>query len=212
MKDFVITGGGEVNENTEGCYKCPFVLSSIMGALAERIPQVPDSEGIITGIPQRPLFRYLAEEKYNFPAVRWMEQHPFKVHILNPIPEKVLLPDQSVDYLIWSLAPPFPLHLYRYLSEIHRLLKNKGVFILGFFDAQVMQSQTNGPLQLVHFLPKTLYSTEGLITDLLDSGFQDFSIQQTLFGNLATVHEVHRTVPGYGKGAYVVISAHRYSK
>lgn len=95
------------------------------------------------------------------------------------------------------------------LKEIKRVLKPKGLLIIGFID----KNSPIGELYQRHkedslfYKVATFYSVKEVIVYLKRLHFSDFRFTQTIFNNLKDIKDIEQVVDGYGGGSFVVIVA-----
>jgi SAM-dependent methyltransferase len=94
--------------------------------------------------------------------------------------------------------------------EVRRVLKNGGVFVVGFVDK-------NSPLGRVYqkrrkvnlfYREATFYGTDEVLSLLQRNGFERPGVIQTVFGELSGIVTVQDFKEGYGEGGFVVVRAH----
>jgi ubiquinone/menaquinone biosynthesis C-methylase UbiE len=93
------------------------------------------------------------------------------------------------------------------LSEIYRVLKNKGQVIIGFVNKNSVlgkkyQIKKN---KSMFYKNAVFYSTEEVLSLLENNKFKDFEVKQTLFES----EEFDRIEHGYDKGSFVVVKAYK---
>lgn len=128
--------------------------------------------------------------------------------------EKLPLPDKSYDFALMVTTICFVDDAEKSFSEIRRILKPDGNFIVGFVDK-------NSPLGKLYEKIKeqnqfyryaTFYSTDEVKKLLKKNGFINIEIIQTVFGELAAIHNLQNFKEGYGEGGFVVVSASTIKK
>jgi len=92
-------------------------------------------------------------------------------------------------------------------QEVHRVLKPRGSFVIGFVDR-------DSPLGREYQMKKeksafyrhaTFYSAGEMASHLQKAGFGSFEYRQTLFTPLDVMTEVDPVKEGYGQGSFVVV-------
>lgn len=127
------------------------------------------------------------------------------INVFNGIAEKLPLENQSYDFATMITTVCFLNDIPKAFSEVHRILKPKGTFIIGLIDRSSelgkkyeQQKVSNKFYKDAHF-----HSTQEITRLLADSGFGDFSYWQTIIqpeGN-----KIEQPQEGFGKGSFVVI-------
>jgi len=127
------------------------------------------------------------------------------VKVFDAVAEKLPIEDQSYDFATMVTTDCFLNDIPKAFSEVHRILKPKGEFVIGLIDRNSklgkkyeQQKSTNKFYRDAHF-----HSTEEITERLSQAGFQNFSYWQTLLN--ADDNTIEQPQPGYGKGSFVVI-------
>lgn len=129
------------------------------------------------------------------------------VKVINAVAEKLPIENHSYDFATMVTTICFLNDIPKAFSEVHRILKPGGSFIIGLIDRNSelgkkyeQQKSTNEFYRDAHF------HSAGEITNLLsDSGFANFSYWQTLI--LPGKNQIEQPQPGFGKGSFVVIKS-----
>jgi ubiquinone/menaquinone biosynthesis C-methylase UbiE len=123
--------------------------------------------------------------------------------------EELSLADESYDFALMVTTICFVDDVRKSFSEVKRILKPGGSFIIGLVDK-------NSPLGKIYEKLKeqnkfyrfaTFYATDEIILLLKENGFSNIETVQTVFENLQKIHEVQKFKEGYGEGGFVVIKA-----
>ncbi|MCW8812012.1 MAG: methyltransferase domain-containing protein [Ignavibacteriaceae bacterium] len=151
--------------------------------------------GITEGIEPSTAMGYLA-------LIKGLEVH-------NGIAEELPVEDHSFDFALMVTTICFVDDVRKSFSEVKRILKPGGSFIIGLVDK-------NSPLGKIYEKLKeqnkfyrfaTFYATDEIIMLLKENGFSNIETVQTVFGNLQKIHEVQKFKEGYGEGGFVVVNA-----
>lgn len=123
--------------------------------------------------------------------------------------EELPLEDESFDFALMVTTICFVDDVNKTFSEVRRILKPDGNFIIGLVDKNGPLGKTYEKLkeQNKFYRPATFYSADEVIKLLEENGFSDIEIVQTVFGSLQKIHEVQKFKEGYGEGGFVVINA-----
>jgi hypothetical protein len=94
-------------------------------------------------------------------------------------------------------------------GEVNRILKPNGNFIVGLVDesSPLGRAYTKTKDASRFYRIATFYSVEDVMENLAAGGLRKKDVVQTVFGELASIHEVQTSKPGYGEGGFVVIHA-----
>lgn len=129
------------------------------------------------------------------------------VHVINAKAENLPIENQSCDFATMVTTVCFLNDIPKAFSEVHRILKPGGSFIIGLIDRNSelgkkyeQQKSTNKFYRDAHF-----HSTAEITELLSKSGFVNFSYWQTLIND--GEEQAEQPQPGFGKGSFVVIKA-----
>lgn len=129
------------------------------------------------------------------------------VEVYPGLAEKLPVENQSFDFVTMVTTDCFLENKLVAFSEVHRILKPNGIFILGLIDRMSelgknyeQKKSTNKFYKAAHF-----NSTEELTELLSISGFDHFQYWQTIL--YPELKEVEQPQAYYGKGGFVVIKA-----
>lgn len=175
-------------------------------ALKQAVP--PNQTGIEIGVGSgrfaEPLhIKYGVEPSASMAALA--KQRGIKV--FNAVAEKLPIEDQSYDFATMVTTVCFLNDILKAFSEVHRILKPNGAFIIGLIDRNSepgkkyeQQKNTNKFYRDAHF-----HSTEEIAERLSNTGFGNFSYWQTLIN--PGENNIEQPIPDYGKGSFVIIKS-----
>jgi ubiquinone/menaquinone biosynthesis C-methylase UbiE len=151
--------------------------------------------GITEGIEPSAAMGYLA-------LIKGLDVH-------SGIAEELPVEDHSFDFALMVTTICFVDDVRKSFSEVKRILKPGGIFIIGLVDknSPLGEIYENIKEQNKFYHPATFYSTDEVIKLLEENGFSDIEIVQTVFGSLQKIQEVQKFKEGYGEGGFVVIKA-----
>ena len=100
------------------------------------------------------------------------------------------------------------------LKNIHRILKNKGQFIIGIIDKNSELGKIYESMKELdkYYRHANFYSVNKVFQLLEESGFQVEESYQTIFTNPKTMTAPDPVIDGYGRGAFVVINTVKSSQ
>lgn len=131
------------------------------------------------------------------------------VKIITAVAESLPIDNLSYDFATMVTTVCFLNDIPKAFSEVHRILKPEGEFIIGLIDRNSelgkkyeQQKDSNKFYRDAHF-----HSTEEITELLSQAGFQNFSYWQTLIQ--ANEDMVEQPLQGFGKGSFVVIKAEK---
>ena len=186
--------------------KHPAIYQSEILALKQAIPE--DKTGIEIGVGSgrfaEPLhIKYGVEPSASMAALA--KQRGVKV--IHAEAENLPVENQAYDFVTMVTTICFLNDIPKAFSEVNRILKPKGVFIIGLIDrnselGKKYEQQKNAN----KFYRNAHFHSAGEITKLLaDSGFANFSYWQTLI--LPGENQIEQPQPGFGKGSFVIIKS-----
>ncbi len=133
------------------------------------------------------------------------------IKIINAVAEYLPIENESYDFATMITTVCFLTDIPGAFSEVHRILKPKGEFIIGLIDRNSelgkkyeREKAANKFYQRAHF-----HSVEEIIQLLTNSGFTNFNCWQTLCN--PAEDKIEQPMEGYGKGSFVVIKAEKCS-
>ena len=131
------------------------------------------------------------------------------IKVFDAIAENLPIEDDTYDFAIMVTTDCFLNDIPKALSEVYRILKPKGKFIIGLIDHNSdlgkkyeQQKSSNKFYRNAHF-----HSTEEITNLLADSGFGNFSYSQTILDT--EKNKVEQPQVGYGTGSFVVIKSEK---
>lgn len=134
------------------------------------------------------------------------------VEVFNAVAENLPIEDKSFDFATMVTTVCFLNDIPKAFSEVHRILKPEGTFIIGLIDRNSelgkkyeQQKNTNKFYKDAHF-----HSTGEITSLLADSGFGNFSYWQTIIHPEENKIEIPQL--GYGEGSFVVIRSVKEKK
>jgi hypothetical protein len=94
-------------------------------------------------------------------------------------------------------------------SEVNRILKNSGHFVIGFIDknSPIGQLYEKRKKNSEFYSIANFYSVDEVITHLKQASFNIIDIIQTVFHSLKEIRSIETAIKGYGEGSFVVIRA-----
>jgi ubiquinone/menaquinone biosynthesis C-methylase UbiE len=122
--------------------------------------------------------------------------------------EKLPLPAKSYGFALMVTTICFVNNVKKSFSEVKRILKPNGSFIVGFVDRDSSLGKLYEKMkeQNKFYRYATFYSTEEVIKLLKENGFINIEIVQTVFGDLSTISSLQNYKKGYGEGGFVAIN------
>ncbi len=131
------------------------------------------------------------------------------VNVVTGVAEALPFKNEEFDFALMVTTVCFLDDVDTAISEVHRVLKAGGSFIIGFVDREsalgkAYQERKN---KSAFYKDATFYSVDELLVYLTRAGFADFSFRQTLFRPLSELHEAEPVREGHGRGSFIVVRA-----
>jgi SAM-dependent methyltransferase len=133
------------------------------------------------------------------------------IHVIEGVAEMIPLDDWQFDVALMVTTICFLDDVEVAFTEVRRILKPGGQFLVAFIDATSPIGQHYQQIKAhnVFYREAVFYSVEDVLQYLDKTGFHDYSFKQTLFRPLDQVSELEPVQDGYGEGSFVVIKAFR---
>lgn len=131
------------------------------------------------------------------------------IQVIKGIAEVLPFKSNRFDFALMVTTICFLDDVKSAFSEVHRILRHGGHFIIGFIDR-------NSPLGKIYEKNKkgsefykiaNFYSVAEVISQLKQIGFVHFKFCQTVFRPLNAIRGIEPVENGFGRGSFVAISA-----
>ncbi|GCC50391.1 class I SAM-dependent methyltransferase [Chryseotalea sanaruensis] len=190
----------------------PFLFKSEVEALRDMLPIGESLYGIELGLGTGKISVALGikEGVESSPAMRAMAVKR-GIEVIDGSSEQLPYKDMRFDFVLTTLCTSYFNDLHVAFKEAYRVLKNKGVFIMGFIDRNSIigreYTKRNDDISFYRFA--MVYSVDKVIFELNCAGFKHFKFCQTLFHPIEEITQLEPAKPGYGEGSFVVIQARK---
>jgi SAM-dependent methyltransferase len=190
--------------------KYPYVYAAELKAVRELVPEggFGVEVGVGTGRFAGPLGTQLGVE----PSVQMGKIARLNgIHVAGGVAEALPLGCDRFDYVLMVTTVCFLDDIDQAFRECYRVLNRNGCLIVGFVD----RTSPLGQIYLTHqnenvfYRDASFYSVEEIIAAMKQTGFRDFSFQQTIFGNLSQVTPDESVKAGHGEGSFVVVQGRK---
>jgi ubiquinone/menaquinone biosynthesis C-methylase UbiE len=153
--------------------------------------------GIKEGVEPSESMRNLAKEKGLEP--------------INGIAEDLPYVDNSKNAVLMVTTICFVDDIYKSFREVHRVLIDDGLFVIGFVDknSPIGKSYLQEKDKSLFYKEARFFGTEQLYGILEDAGFEIIDTFQTIFGRLDEIVSEQKTLAGSGQGSFIVIKAQK---
>lgn len=129
------------------------------------------------------------------------------INVLGGVAEYLPFKDSSFAVVVMITVVCFVSDIYKTFSEAFRVLSNDGSIVIGMID----RSSPHGQIYLKHkqnslfYKQATFYSVDEMLKIMKQTGFDNFSFRQTIFGDILKISDSETVRTGYGTGLFVVI-------
>lgn len=129
--------------------------------------------------------------------------------IIHAVAENIPFPNQSFDFVLMVTTVCFLSDIPKAFSEVHRILKPAGSFIIGLIDrsSKLGKKYEKEKAKSKFYRGAQFHYTEEITDRLSEAGFVDFSFWQTLIHPEKKEPEIPE--PGYKKGSFIVIKSNK---
>ncbi len=129
------------------------------------------------------------------------------IEVIQGVAEKMPCRDTEFDFVLMVTTVCFLDDIDLAFREVHRILKQGGSFIVGFFDREspLGNEYLDRKNTSTFYRDATFYSVSELKHHLAAAGFVKFTFRQTLFRPLVAMTDVDPVQEGHGRGSFVVI-------
>ena len=129
------------------------------------------------------------------------------VEVVHGVAEHLPFMDGEFDYALMVTTVCFLDDIDLAFQEVLRVLKPKGLFVIGFVDREspLGKEYQDRKDKSAFYRDATFYSVEEVVPRLRKNGFGGLVFRQTLFRPLAELSEVEPAKEGHGEGSFVVV-------
>ncbi|MCK4339443.1 MAG: methyltransferase domain-containing protein [Candidatus Cloacimonetes bacterium] len=123
--------------------------------------------------------------------------------------EKLPFENSSFDFALMVTTICFLDDVEKSFSEVKRILKPGGSFIIGFVDkhSPLGKQYLRYKNENVFYKIANFFSTKQVLEILKNTGFKDFEVVQTVFGEMSYINKIQNFKESYGEGGFVVIKS-----
>ncbi len=123
--------------------------------------------------------------------------------------EKLPFDSFSFDYAAVIITLCFVKNPYQVLAEAGRVLKENGKIIIGIVDKDSLLGKLYRSKKSVFYKQANFLGVRGISAMLESLNFGRLRYYQTIFSLPESMRRVHKVLPGFGKGGFVVIAARK---
>jgi len=186
----------------------PFAYVSELHAVQELLPM--NGSGIEIGMGTGRFSAPLGIEQGIEPSRSMAEIAKKKgLDVVSGVAENLPYKDSEFDFCLMVTTVCFLDDIELAFQEAYRVLKPRGLFIIGFVDknSPIGKAYEQRKNESLFYKAATFYSVDDLLVHLKKAGFMKFRFCQTLFGPLQDMQEPSEVKEGFSEGSFVVIRA-----
>jgi SAM-dependent methyltransferase len=131
------------------------------------------------------------------------------INAIDGVAENLPIESETFDYALFVTTICFVDSLSQSFSEVFRILKPKGVVVIGFIEKEsaLGKKYQQRKAESRFYKDADFYTVEDIVRALETAGFTGFSFVQTLFSEEGKTGGAQAFKEGYGEGSFVVIRA-----
>jgi ubiquinone/menaquinone biosynthesis C-methylase UbiE len=199
-----------VDEYEEWYDHYPWVFQSEVEALREVLPQGDQLTGIEVGLGTGRFSEALGIKEGVEPSVQMRKRAIDRgIEIIDGAADHLPYGDHRFDFVLMNFLICYLDDLHAAFKEAHRVLKNNGIFVVGFIDGDstIGQQYEKEKHESTFYKTARFHNVNKVLSELGKAGFKHATIRQTLFNNLDEIKTVQPSKSGYGEGSFVVVGA-----
>jgi SAM-dependent methyltransferase len=188
----------------------PYVYRSELRAVAHFVPT--SSEGLEIGVGSGKFAEPLGIPFGVEPSSRMRRLAESRgIRVLDAVAESLPFPDARFDFALMVTTICFLDDVPGSFRETARVLNSEGVFVIGFVDkdSPLGRKYRQRKEQNLFYRGATFYGAAEVIGLLLQNGFEQPQVIQTVFGQMEKIRSVQNYESGHGRGGFVVIRARK---
>lgn len=185
------------------------VFESEVEALREMMP-LGESHGIEVGLGTGRFSKALGIKEGVEPAEEMRKIAMSRgIEVMNAPAEKLPYKDMHFDFVLMASCISYFDDITTAFREANRVLKHKGSLIIGFIEknSTIGKYYEQKRQKSVFYKQATFYPVSKVVSELQQTGFNNFIFSQTLFHNLDEIKTLEPPKAGYGEGSFVIIKA-----
>jgi SAM-dependent methyltransferase len=190
--------------------KYPYVFKSEVAAIKELMPKGENIHGIEVGLGTGRFAKALGIKEGIEPAENMRAVAEKKgIFVINAVAENLPYKAVRFDFVLMNFCISYFEDLEKAFKEAFRVLKWEGCLIVGFIDknSQIGMYYEDRKPESIFYKQANFYSVNRVQRELKKAGFKELQFSQTLFHDLDKIESIEMSLPGYGKGSFVLIKA-----
>ena len=131
------------------------------------------------------------------------------IRVISAIAEELPFENDRFDFVLMVTTICFLDDIQSAFREVHRILRRRGHFIIGFVDRESSLGKIyeQNREKSEFYKVANFYSVDEIISYLRQIGFRHFDFRQTIFRSLNDIRGIEPVESGFGRGSFVVIRA-----
>ncbi|MHA1490471.1 MAG: class I SAM-dependent methyltransferase [Promethearchaeota archaeon] len=188
--------------------KNKFAYKSELLAIRKQLPEIKNGVeiGVGSGRFSVPLGIKLGVE----PSRKMRDLSKLKMmDLIDSIAESLPFKSSIFDFVLMVTTICFVDDVEATFKEVFRILKQEGIFIIGFIDrnSEIGKFYEQHKKSSVFYNMADFYSVDKVVFFLKKVKFKHFNFNQTIFHPLSSINNIEEVKNGHGKGSFVVIKA-----
>lgn len=129
------------------------------------------------------------------------------ITVLGGLAEYLPFKDSFFDLVMMVTVVCFVSDIYKTFREAFRVLSNDGSIVIGMIDRSSPLGRTylKQKQKSLFYKQAAFYSVDEMLKIMKQTGFDNFSFRQTIFGDISKISDSETVRTGYGTGLFVVI-------
>lgn len=191
----------------------PFVFDSEVEALRGMMPAGEKLTGIEVGVGTGRFSDALGIKEGVEPSENMRSLAIQRgIEVVDGTAEQLPYADLRFDFVLMAFCISYFNDLHVAFKEAYRVLKHRGVLVVGFLDKNGMigkqyEARRSGS---TFYKSAIFYTVDKVVFELNRAGFRHFKFSQTLFHDLEDIKTLEPAKSGYGEGSFVVIQAKKH--
>lgn len=210
MKQNIKTFDDHVAEYEEWFDRYPFVFQSEIEAVREMLPEGEHLTGIEIGLGTGRCAKALRIKEGIEPSKNMRAlANKRGIETMDAVAESLPYADMRFDFAVMVFCVSYFSDVSTAFKEAFRVLKKDGCLVVGFIDkdSTIGRAYEQRRADSTFYRHAKFYTVDKITTELGMAGFRHFEFNQTLFGELDSIHTLQFSKPGYGEGSWVVVKA-----
>ena len=210
MKTESLPFNSHVSEYEEWFDKYPQVFETELNAIKSMLPAAEHLEGLEIGVATGRFAKALKIHHGVEPAENMRKMALSRgIYAIDAVAENLPYKGLSFDYVLMNFCISYFDDVQAAFVEAWRVLGYEGFLIVAFLEknSPVARHYERRRNNSVFYKQAKFYTSEEVTRMLTHAGFTTIEFNQTIFQQPGMINSVEETIPGYGKGSYVLVKA-----